>query len=277
VDKRAGRRILGGVVALAVALAAGCGDDDDEGATPQSGERESTTTTAPAEPLEILVTNDDGVAAEGIDVLVTALTAVEGVEVTVVAPATQQSGTGGSTTEGPLTTNEATTASGYEARAVEGFPADTIRVAFDELGLTPDLVVSGINEGQNLGPVVDLSGTVGAARAGVRKGVPALAVSQGIGQDLDYDVAAGLVVDWLEENLDALRAGEVPTDTVANLNVPTCDTGELRGQLEVASATAGNPLAPSDCTSTAEGFTDDVTAFANGFAALTEVAVEPAA
>ncbi len=263
------------MVATAVAVAAGCGDDDDD-ATPQSGDRE-TTTTAPAEPLEILVTNDDGVAAEGIDVLVTALTGVEGVEVTVVAPATQQSGTGGSVTEGPLTTNEATTASGYEASAVEGFPADTIRVAFDELGLTPDLVVSGINEGQNLGPVVDLSGTVGAARAGVRKGVPALAVSQGIGQDLDYEVAAGLVVDWIEENLDALRAGEVPTDSVANLNVPTCDTGELRGQLDVASATAGDPLAPSDCTSTAEGFTDDVTAFANGFAALTEVAVEPAA
>ena len=273
---RTGARVLGLVVATAVAVAAGCGDDDDDGATPQSGDRE-TTTTAPAEPLEILVTNDDGVAAEGIDVLVTALTAVEGVEVTVVAPATQQSGTGGSATEGPLTTNEATTASGYEASAVEGFPADTIRVAFDELGLTPDLVVSGINEGQNLGPVVDLSGTVGAARAGVRKGVPALAVSQGIGQDLDYEVAAGLVVDWIEENLDALRAGEVPADIVANLNVPTCDTGELRGQLDVASATAGDPLAPSDCTSTAEGFTDDVTAFANGFAALTEVAVEPAA
>ena len=114
-------------------------------------------------------------------------------------------------------------------------------MAFDELGLTPDLVVSGINEGQNLGPVVDLSGTVGAARAGVRKGVPALAVSQGIGQDLDYEVAAGLVVDWIEENLDALRAGEVPTDIVANLNVPTCDTGELRGQLDVGVGHRGRP------------------------------------
>lgn len=273
---RTGIRVVGAVAALAVVLGAGCGDDDDDGAAPPSDQRE-TTTTAPPEPLEILVTNDDGVAAEGIDVLVTALTAVEGVEVTVVAPAAQQSGTGGNVTDGPLTTNEATTASGHEARAVEGFPADTIRVAFDELGLTPDLVVSGINEGQNLGPVVDLSGTVGAARAAVREGVPALAVSQGLGQTLDYDVAAGLVVDWLEENVDALRAGEMPTDLVVNLNVPTCDTGELRGQVEVASGTEGDPLAPSDCTSTADGFTDDVSAFANGFAALTEVAVEPAA
>ena len=163
------------------------------------------------------MTNDDGVGAEGIDVLVTALTAIDGVEVTVVAPATQQSGTGGNATEGPLTTNEATTASGYEARAVEGFPSDTIRVAFDELGLTPDLVVSGINEGQNLGPIVDASGTVGAARAGVRRGVPALAVSQGVGQDLDYEVAAGLVTDWVDRaprraarRRDAGRRGRQP-------------------------------------------------------------------
>jgi len=277
VDERRGVRALAvaGVLVVAAMLAAGCGGDDDDSA-PQSGERETTTTEAP-QPLQILVTNDDGVGAEGIDVLVEALRAVDGVEVTVVAPADQQSGTGGSVTEGPVETNEATTASGYEARAVDGFPADTIRVAFDELSLTPDLVVSGINEGQNLGPLVDISGTVGAARAAARRGVPALAVSQGLGQDLDYDVAAGLVVDWINQNMDALRAGEVPADVVNNLNVPTCDTGELRGQVEVASATGGNPLSTSDCTSTAEGATDDVTAFTNGYATLTEVPLEPAA
>jgi 5'-nucleotidase len=184
---------------------------------------------------------------------------------------------GGRTTERPLITSEAQTASGYEAHAVEGFPADTIRAAIDDLGLTPDLVVSGINKGQNLGPVVDVSGTVGAARAGARRGVPALAVSQGVGQDLDHEVAAGLVTEWVESHADPLGAGEVPADVVANLNVPTCDTGELRGQVEVASATAGDAGAPSDCTSTGEGFTDDVTAFANGYATLTEIPVEPAA
>jgi 5'-nucleotidase len=276
VVERRGVRALAVATALVVAVVAGCGGNDDDEAAPHSGERE-TTTTAPPEPLEILVTNDDGVGAEGIDVLVQALTALDDVEVTVVAPASQQSGTGGSVTEGPLTTNEATTASGYEARAVDGFPADTIRVAFDELALTPDLVVSGINEGQNLGPLVDVSGTVGAARAGARRGVPALAVSQGLGQDLDYEVAAGLVTDWIAEHADALRAGDMPGDVVANLNVPTCDVGELRGQVEVASATTGNPLAPSDCTSTAEGAGDDVTAFTNGFATLTDVPIEPAA
>ena len=68
----------------------------------------------------------------------------------------------------------------------------------------------------------------------------------------------------------------MPVDAVANLNVPTCDTGEQRGLVEVSSATTGNVLDPSDCTSTVEGPTDDVVALANGFAALTEVPVEPA-
>ncbi len=263
-------------------VAAGCGGDDDDAGIPQAGERETTTTeattttVAEGEALQILVTNDDGIAAEGIDTLVTALTAVDGVEVTIVAPAAQQSGTGGNATDGPLTSAPAQTAGGVEATAVDGFPADTIRVAFEDMGLQPDLVISGINEGQNLGPLVDVSGTVGAARAAVRLGVPALAVSQGLGETFDYESAADLVVTWLDENRAAIAAGELPTDLVVNLNVPSCATGELRGDVEVASATAGDPLAPSDCASTGEGFTDDVTAFANGFATFTEVPVEPA-
>jgi 5'-nucleotidase len=218
------RRITHLVAATSAVLlvAAGCGGGDgDDPSIPQSGERETTTTEATTttasagatdgEALQILVTNDDGVGAEGIDTLVTALTAVDGVEVTVVAPAAEQSGTGGNATEGPLTTTSAQTASGYESTAVEGFPADSIRVAFEDLGIEPDLVVSGINEGQNLGPIVDISGTVGAARAALRLGVPALAVSQGMGDTFDYETAAGLVVDWLAENREAIVAGELPS------------------------------------------------------------------
>jgi 5'-nucleotidase len=271
---------------VAAVVAVGCGGDDESPSIPQSGVRETTTTastTTTAQdgsasgPLSIVVTNDDGFGAAGIDALVSALTALDGVEVTVVAPATQQSGTGGSSTPGALTTSDQTLLGGYAATAVAGFPADTIRVAFDDMGLEPDLVISGINEGQNLGPVLDLSGTVGAARAAVREGVPALAVSQGFGQTLDYDVAAQLVVDWVEQNREAIAAGELPTDVVFNLNVPSCDTGELRGTLEVDSATTGDALTASDCTATGDGFTDDVTGFANGFATLTQVPVEPAA
>lgn len=270
-------------LAFAAALvAAGCGGDD-EAEIPQSGARETTTTTAAeaaAEPLQVLVTNDDGIRAEGIDVLVAALTAVEGVEVTVVAPADQQSVTGGQATEGPLTTVPAQTAGGHEATAVEGFPADTIRVAFDDMGLQPDLVIAGINEGQNLGGIVEVSGTVGAARAAASRGVPALAVSQGTAATLDYPSAAELVVTWLAENRAAIAAGEFSTDSVVNVNVPSCDTGDLRGSLEVetdVATTEGAVGVPSDCTSTGEGYTEDIDAFLNGYATFAEVTVEPMA
>jgi 5'-nucleotidase len=285
VDSRRSMQIVAATLVAAV-VAVGCGGDDESPSIPQSGVRETTTsaptTTTAASgsasgPLSIVVTNDDGFGAAGLNALVSAVTALDGVEVTVVAPATQQSGSGGSTTAGPLTTSDQTLQNGYAATAVAGFPADTIRVAFDDMGLEPDLVIAGINEGQNLGPVVDLSGTVGAARAAVRAGVPAIAVSQGLGQTFDYDVAAQLVVDWIEENRDAIAAGELPTDFVFNLNVPSCDTGELRGTIEVDSAAAGDPLALSNCTATGDGYTDDVSGFTNGFATLTHVPVEPAA
>jgi 5'-nucleotidase len=282
-------------------VVAGCGGDGGEDEPiPQSGERETTTTeattttstpattevaedsedAAAADALQVVVTNDDGIAAAGIDALVTALAEVDGIELTVVAPATQQSGTGGSATEGPLSASPGQTASGHEATAVEGFPADTIRVAFEDMGLQPDLVISGINEGQNLGGVVEISGTVGAARAALRLGVPALAVSQGddAGPE-DYEIAAGLVVDWLEENRDAIAAGEMPADAVVNLNVPTCTEGELRGTLEVSTSTSTEGaigVAP-DCTATGDGYTDDITAFLNGYAAVADVSLEAAA
>lgn len=280
-----GTRRGAAATAVALLMAAGCGGEDGspDGAADSSDSTTTvvaSTTEAPVveEDLQILVTNDDGVGAEGIDTLVVALEGVGGVEVTVVAPAAQQSGTGGKVTEGPLTSTPVKTVGGHEATAVDGFPSDTVRVAIDELGLEPDLVIAGINEGQNVGPLVEISGTVGAARAAARRGVPAVAVSQGLGRPFDYEQAAELVVRWLEEHRDALAAGEQTADVVVNLNVPSCDTGELRGTVEVAVATDLDAFTPtSDCTSTAEGFADDVAALANGFATITELSLEPAA
>jgi 5'-nucleotidase len=278
VDARPSTRLAAAVFAASLVIM-GCGDDGDGTSAPQSGERETTTTeAATAETLQILVTNDDGVGAEGIDELVTALAALDGVELTVVAPAEQQSGTGGRSTAGPVEATPAQTAGGHDATAVAGFPTDAVRVAFDELGLDPHVVVAGINEGQNLGGIVEVSGTVGAARAAARRGVAALAVSQGLADPVDYDVAAELAVEWIEEHRDALVAGELPVDAIANLNVPSCDAGEVRGMVEVATdvTTIEGAVDPVDCTSTGDGFTNDITAFLNGFATLAEVTVEPA-
>ncbi len=227
--------------------------------------------------LRVLVTNDDGVTAPGIDAITNALRAIPGTQVWVVAPATNQSGQGGRTTPN-VTYQAARTASGVSATAVNGHPADAVTVALDRLGLRPDLVVSGINAGQNLGPVVNLSGTVGAARAAVRAGRPALAVSQGSGSHLDFPAGVRYALSWIAEHRAALAAHRIHPSTVANLNVPSCGTGTVRGVRTLASdSTIAHPvdaLSVQHCDATATPNTE-VSAFDDGFATLTAVSPTP--
>jgi 5'-nucleotidase len=182
------------------------------------------------ETLRILVTNDDGVGAPGINATVQALTALPNTKVTVVAPLTNQSGTGAKVTAGALTASSATTASGYPAKAVAGYPADTIIWAIDDHGISerPNLVVSGINFGENIGPLASLSGTVGAAETALARGIPALAVSQGVdnGQSPDFSQGAKYLVSWVQSHRKVLLAGNKANakTTNGNLNVPTCAT-----------------------------------------------------
>ncbi len=217
----------------------------------------ATPTSKPA-PLRIVVTNDDGYAAPGIDALVEALRDLPRVKITVVAPAANQSGTGDRTTPGPVGVAEVETASGFRASAVEGYPADSVVLALDNTARDPHLVISGVNQGQNLGPVLDVSGTVGAARTAARRGVPALAVSQGLGEPPDYAAGAAEAVTWVKEHRTQLARRDVATTEVVNINVPTCTTGEVRGLVDVPAATTGDALAPSDCTSTLADPPDDV-------------------
>lgn len=221
---------------------------------------------APPKRLNILVTNDDGVSAPGIDLLVKRLLELKKVKVTVVAPLSNQSGTGDKTTPGELAVAKSATASGLNARAVNGFPADTVNWALDH-GIEPDVVVSGVNQGQNLGPVVDVSGTVGAAKTAVRNGIPALAVSQGLGEPPDYAAGVRFAIDWVRQHRKELT-GKKPTVELANLNVPTCVTGRVRGVVDVPAASTGDINPPVDCASTLTKPTDDLQAFANGFASL---------
>jgi 5'-nucleotidase len=254
----------------------------------------ATAASAPAvdRPLRILVTNDDGVGAAGIDVLVNRLRALPSVQVTVIAPAANQSGTGDRFTTTPITVSTATTASGVAARSVNGFPADT--VLFGILGGTiprPDLVVSGINQGQNLGAeIVPASGTVGAALWAARLNVPAIAVSQGLAATFNYTYAANRAADLVSFFRRALldRNPQSPVK-VLNLNVPSCATGAPRGLAivpvgrltRVTGYTGGSgatgTFTPTtvardfnlqNCASTLTGPVDDVQAFNNGFAPL---------
>ena len=246
-----------------------------------------TLTAAPAgagrkgpKPLRILVTNDDGVAGEGIDAVVEALRELPNVKVTVIAPAENQSGTGSSTTPGTLTATETELASGYPATAVAGFPADSVVYALDQGGMKqrPHLVVSGINEGQNLSALADeVSGTVGAAKAAATRGIPALAASQGLleGGEPDFETGAAEVVRWVKQHRKALTKKNAEV-ILENLNVPTCAPGtKVRGVKEVPLAPAGTPdvIAPQGCAATLQDTPNDIVAFNNGYVTLTELPV----
>ncbi len=266
------------------ALAVGCSSSDDSGSEEAVAATTvapaETTTTAPAETLDILVSNDDGFDAEGIDAVVEALIALPDTNVTVVAPAENQSGSGGNTTPGELTATEEETLSGYPVTAVQGFPADAVNYGLENVvEEPPDVVITGLNEGQNMGPIIDASGTVGAARAAAAQGIPALASSQGIDSEpFDYETGVTFVLDWLEENRAALVAGDATVE-VTNLNVPSCATGEARGIVEVPPAAdmGDRDYNAADCASTEEAPADDVGAFNVGLASIGVIPLEPAA
>jgi 5'-nucleotidase len=236
----------------------------------------------PQPTITVLVTDDDGVGAPAIDAVVEALRQQKRTKVVVVAPATNQSGTGSKTTPGGATGGPATTASGYEATAVQGFPADSVDYALDVLKLTPTVVISGSNLGQNLGPITEVSGTVGAARQAARRGIPALAVSNGLGDAPDYATAGKLAVEWLNEHRKALakrKPSTTPLTEIDSINVPNCPNGP-RGLYTTVLAPEGTtePLitAAVNCASTLTSFASDAQAFNNGYATITKVGVPQA-
>ena len=154
-------------------------------------------------PTEILLTNDDGIDAVGIRALADALSRDH--DVTVVAPASNQSGVGGARSWWETTVEYTETDRGY---AVEGTPADCVAVADVALGLDPDVVVSGCNHGPNIGAhILGQSGTVGAAMEASFLGIPAIAASL-------YD-RGNLPVPPTLDNGDFALAGEVVGDLLA--------------------------------------------------------------
>lgn len=227
-----------------------------------------------ATPLRILVTNDDGVSADGIDALVQGLLGAADVEVTVIAPAEDMSGTGRQTTKGALSVSETTTDSGYPALAVDGFPADTVKYAVKHLDALPDLIMSGINAGSNLGPIIYGSGTVGAVFQARKHGVSAVALSQGDdGAPADYPSGVEAALAWLDEHRADLAARQLGDPVIAEtVNIPSCATGEIRGTLRTKVAKVAVRDDTSDCTSTKEvKRRDDVSAFLLGYITVSAV------
>ncbi len=167
--------------------------------------------------MRFLLSNDDGIYAEGINALRKALEEIG--EVTVVAPDRERSATGhGITVYRPLRVKtikyKNSSSIGY---AVDGTPADCVKLGLEALMKEPpDLVVAGINLGPNLGTDVLYSGTVSAAYEGVINGIPALAVSLNTWEDPDFTFAANFIKDYIPHVLKQ----QFPPGVLLNINIP---------------------------------------------------------
>ena len=176
-------------------------------------------------PLSILLTNDDGIHAEGLWALYRALQGRH--NVTVIAPDRERSAVGhGITLHRPLRTAQVTVNGGFKGWAVNGTPADCIKLAVLELLKgRPDLVISGINPGANVGVNLNYSGTVAAAKEAAIYGLNAMAVSiQGAVKPY-YESAA----EFVARVAPLVNSRGLPRGTFLNINVPNMPSNRIGG------------------------------------------------
>lgn len=178
----------------------------------------------------LLITNDDGIYAEGIQLLGQALFDCDaGYDLAIVAPNHEQSAVGHAITmHRPLRVHKARFLHNPDlvGWSVNGTPSDCVKLAVEAiLPQKPDLVISGINRGGNLGTDVIYSGTVSAAVEGIILGIPAVAVSlmEG-GTEKDFKYAAAFVRDLVPRLLE----NSLPQGTILNINVPS-DSEKIKG------------------------------------------------
>ena len=197
--------------------------------------------------MRILITNDDGVGAPGIAVLarhvaqwIAACPAGEVREALVVAPSTNYSGMSsavGDIFEHPSVRYRRHVIEGagaIDAYALEAPPAlCALLGALGSFDFQPDLILSGINAGANVGRSILHSGTIGAILTGAQVGLSGLAVSVQWGDEVHYDTAGAVSIEVLEELLRA------PSRTLLNLNVPNIAKSALRGVRRGRVSTAG--------------------------------------
>jgi 5'-nucleotidase len=173
----------------------------------------------------ILLTNDDGVDSPGLVALKQALAPLG--EIAVLAPAHSWSAAGHTKTmHKPMRVKRGTLNDGSEALVTTGSPSDCVALALlGVLDNRPDLVVSGINKGPNMGEDVTYSGTVAAAMEGVVSGIPAIAASADGWEGWDFESAARVVASIAQE---VLSRG-LPPGTLLNVNVPAVPFQEIQG------------------------------------------------
>jgi 5'-nucleotidase len=186
--------------------------------------------------MRVLLTNDDGIQAKGLHELRRALLRVPGIELAVIAPDSNRSASARSiTTRQPLWVEEVEFGDGTSGFATDGTPVDCVRFAtLGLIGEPPDLIVSGINHGSNLGDDITYSGTVAAALEGVVLGLPAIAVSQQskkremdfrLGREFDFTAAS----TFTARIVAGLPERPLAEGTLLNINCPAVPLSELAG------------------------------------------------
>jgi 5'-nucleotidase len=175
--------------------------------------------------MNILLTNDDGIDFEGLWALYRRLKDFH--TVTVVAPDRERSAIGHAITlNQPIRASWVAANGGGNGYAVSGTPADCVKLALIELLDTkPDMVISGINPGANVGVNINYSGTVAAAKEAALCGVLALAVSMEGNDTVHYDAAASFIARLI----DKVRLSGLPTGTFLNVNIPNSAIGDIAG------------------------------------------------
>jgi len=186
--------------------------------------------------MKILVTNDDGIFAQGLWTLVKALKKIA--QVIVVAPHEEQSGIGTAVTlRHPLRVQRAKPlVPEVETYSVEGTPADSVILGLTKLVKNKiDLVISGINHGPNLGDNVLISGTVGAALQGYLHGFPAIAISVDALDNPYLDTAAELAALLAKR----IESNSLPVNIFLNVNLPNLPLAQIKG-LEITRLASGS-------------------------------------
>jgi 5'-nucleotidase len=248
--------------------------------------------------MKILLTNDDGIAAHGLHALAITLAKDSSLDIGVVAPASERTAASRSFTLGLLSVADVTDQYQHEGiswLAVDGTPVDCVRLAaVGILGFVPDLVVSGINHGVNLGDDVAHSGTAAAAFEAATLGAPGIAISK---QSAAYELDFRSNNDWelndflgaaefIHTLIDGLKADPLPKRTLLNINWPGSDSPKdvsvcrlgrrtYRGQLQQVGTDAGSlAYFVSGELGYEHGRNDDFSALQRGDVAITPIRVD---
>ena len=180
--------------------------------------------------MNILITNDDGIAREGIHALAHALKLIQDVKLYVFAPDSERTAASMAlTVREPLrlTPWDASEFGAELAFGVSGTPVDCVRLGshyLEDRGIHVDLLCSGVNHGTNIGGDIYFSGTVGAARQGVFRGIPSIAFSLEHHQPTHLELFDRIAPEVVTKTL-----GKIPPRTLVNVNVPDRPAEEIRG------------------------------------------------